>query len=204
VFGLVFNIALGVLSRLMPQMQVYFVAVPLSIMIGFLILLIVVGAMMASFLGYVGGVLPELAPYFLRTTVGRRTRRTPNDPKTRPEAARRGARTRRRGQEPGGLTPGSCSRRYADLLSFSGSMSSAILTMLRGNYGECARHSGRRTRLGADHANAGHSNGSRPWRCRRAARARRRWSATVNPAIACLVRREPQARSSRKSRSAPA
>jgi flagellar biosynthetic protein FliR len=63
VFGLVFNIALGVLSRLMPQMQVYFVAVPLSISIGFLILLIVVGAMMASFLGYVGGVLRELAPY---------------------------------------------------------------------------------------------------------------------------------------------
>src|SRR5436309_4151485 len=63
VFGLVFNVALGVLSRLMPQMQVYFVAVPLSIMIGFLILLIVVGAMMTSFLGYVGGVLHELAPY---------------------------------------------------------------------------------------------------------------------------------------------
>jgi len=63
VFGLVFNVALGVLSRLMPQMQVYFVAVPLSIMIGFLILLIVVGAMMGGFLGYVGGVLRELAPY---------------------------------------------------------------------------------------------------------------------------------------------
>ena len=63
VFGLVFNIALGVLSRLMPQMQVYFVAVPLSIMIGFLILLIVVGAMMTSFLAYVGGVLRLLAPY---------------------------------------------------------------------------------------------------------------------------------------------
>jgi len=63
VFGLVFNVALGVLSRLMPQMQVYFVAVPLSIMIGFLILFIVVGAMMASFLTYVGGVLRLLAPY---------------------------------------------------------------------------------------------------------------------------------------------
>src|SRR5437868_5856516 len=63
VFGLVFNVALGVLSRLMPQMQVYFVAVPLSIMIGFLILLIVVGAMMTSFLTYVGGVLRLLAPY---------------------------------------------------------------------------------------------------------------------------------------------
>jgi flagellar biosynthetic protein FliR len=62
-FGLVFNLALGVLSRLMPQMQVYFVGVPLSILIGFLILLVVVGAMMGSFLGYVGGVLRELAPY---------------------------------------------------------------------------------------------------------------------------------------------
>ena len=63
VFGLVFNVALGVLARLMPQMQVYFVAVPLSIMIGFLILLVVVGAMMGTFLGYLGGVLRELAPY---------------------------------------------------------------------------------------------------------------------------------------------
>ena len=32
VFGLVFNVGLGVLARLMPQMQVYFVGVPLSIM----------------------------------------------------------------------------------------------------------------------------------------------------------------------------
>ena len=37
VFGLVFNIGLGVLARLMPQMQVYFVGVPLSILTGFLI-----------------------------------------------------------------------------------------------------------------------------------------------------------------------
>ena len=34
VFGLVFNIGLGVLSRLMPQMQVFFVALPLSILLG--------------------------------------------------------------------------------------------------------------------------------------------------------------------------
>ena len=38
VFGLVFNIGLGVLARLMPQMQVYFVGVPLSIIAGFLML----------------------------------------------------------------------------------------------------------------------------------------------------------------------
>ena len=63
VFGMVFNLALGVLSRLMPQMQVFFVGVPLSILIGFLILILVVGAMMGTFLDYVGGALRELAPY---------------------------------------------------------------------------------------------------------------------------------------------
>ena len=62
VFGLVFNIGLGVLSRLMPQMQVYFVGVPLSILIGFLILAVVLGAMMGTFLDYSVGVLHDLAP----------------------------------------------------------------------------------------------------------------------------------------------
>ena len=62
VFGLLFNLALGVLSRLMPQMQVFFVGIPLSILVGFVILLLVVGAMMSTFLGYLEGVLRELAP----------------------------------------------------------------------------------------------------------------------------------------------
>ena len=61
-FGLLFNLALGVLSRLMPQMQVFFVGIPLSILAGFLILLLVVGAMMGTFLGYLEGVLHELVP----------------------------------------------------------------------------------------------------------------------------------------------
>src|SRR5258707_2955385 len=62
VFGLVFNLGLGLLARLMPQMQVYFVAVPLSILVGFLILVAVVGAMMGSFIDYFGGVMHQLAP----------------------------------------------------------------------------------------------------------------------------------------------
>src|SRR5436190_8562949 len=61
-FGLLFNLGLGVLSRLMPQMQVFFVGLPLSILLGFLILLLVIGAMMGLFLGSVEGVLRELAP----------------------------------------------------------------------------------------------------------------------------------------------
>ena len=62
-FGLLFNIGLGVLSRLMPQMQVFFVALPLSILIGLLFLLLGLGAMMGFFLDYVGGVLHALAPH---------------------------------------------------------------------------------------------------------------------------------------------
>jgi flagellar biosynthetic protein FliR len=62
VFGLLFNLGLGVLSRLMPQMQVFFVGVPLSILLGFLILLLAVGAMMSVFLGSVENVLYLLTP----------------------------------------------------------------------------------------------------------------------------------------------
>jgi len=62
VFGLLFNLGLGVLSRLMPKMQVFFVGMPLSILLGFIALLLVIGAMMGTFLGYLESVLRELAP----------------------------------------------------------------------------------------------------------------------------------------------
>jgi flagellar biosynthesis protein FliR len=63
VFGLLFNLGLGVLSRLMPQMQVFFIGLPLSIMLGMLLLLVVVGAMMGTFVGYLEGILGNLAPH---------------------------------------------------------------------------------------------------------------------------------------------
>jgi flagellar biosynthetic protein FliR len=62
VFGLLFNLGLGVLARLMPQMQVFFVGLPLSILLGFLILILVLAAMMTTFLGSVEDVLRALAP----------------------------------------------------------------------------------------------------------------------------------------------
>ena len=62
VFGLVFNIGLGVLARLMPQMQVYFVGVPLSILSGFLIFAVVLAAMMGTFLDYFIAVMHDLIP----------------------------------------------------------------------------------------------------------------------------------------------
>jgi flagellar biosynthetic protein FliR len=63
VFGLLFNVGLGVLSRLMPQMQVFFVALPLSIMVGLILLVLVLSAMMGSFLDYAGSVLHALSPH---------------------------------------------------------------------------------------------------------------------------------------------
>ena len=62
VFGLLFNMGLGVLARLMPQMQVFFVGLPLSILLGFLVLLLALGAMMMTFLNYTEGVLLALTP----------------------------------------------------------------------------------------------------------------------------------------------
>ncbi len=86
VFGLVFNIGLGVLARLMPQMQVYFVGVPLSILAGFLVFALVITAMMGTFLDYFIGVMHETAemkpkkPWPTKTT-----------PRTRQKTLRRSA-----------------------------------------------------------------------------------------------------------------
>jgi len=44
-FGLVFYLGLGVLSRLMPQAQIFFIAMPLNILVGFSIMAIALGAM---------------------------------------------------------------------------------------------------------------------------------------------------------------
>jgi flagellar biosynthetic protein FliR len=62
VFGLLFNVGLGVLARLMPQLQVFFLGLPASIMIGFALMMLLVGALMTIFLGHIGAVLGELVP----------------------------------------------------------------------------------------------------------------------------------------------
>ena len=102
VFGLLFNLGLGVLSRLMPQMQVFFIGLPLSIMLGLLLLLLVIGAMMGTFVGYLEGVLGQLAPHADVSAHGRRTRRYRENRRPDAKAPGRGAQARRRGQEPGG------------------------------------------------------------------------------------------------------
>jgi len=52
VVALVYNVLLGLMARLMPQFQVFFVAMPLQIMLGLLVLFIVIPGMMLWFLNY--------------------------------------------------------------------------------------------------------------------------------------------------------
>ena len=133
VFGLLFNLGLGVLSRLMPQMQVFFVGMPLSILIGFLILLLVVGAMMMTFLDYVEGVLRQLAPRREASAWLKATRTTPIAQKTRPqkrldEALKRGDVVKSQEVSTWFVIAGAA----LVLAAFSGPMSSGLNTTLRG------------------------------------------------------------------------
>ncbi|GBU18932.1 MULTISPECIES: flagellar biosynthetic protein FliR [Methylobacterium] len=60
-FGILFNLGLGVLSRLMPQFQVFFLGMPASILIGMLILAGSLGVLMSVFLDDIGRYLAEFA-----------------------------------------------------------------------------------------------------------------------------------------------
>ncbi len=59
-FGILFNLGLGVLSRLMPQMQVFFVATPAAILIGMLVFLATIGVIMGVFVDDLGRFLADL------------------------------------------------------------------------------------------------------------------------------------------------
>jgi flagellar biosynthetic protein FliR len=52
VFGLTFYIGVGLINRLMPQVQIFFVAMPLQIVLSFAILALTIGAGMMWFIGY--------------------------------------------------------------------------------------------------------------------------------------------------------
>ncbi len=53
VFGLTFYLGLGVLSRLMPQIQIFFVALPANIMLGLLLIAVLLSVTMGWFLNHV-------------------------------------------------------------------------------------------------------------------------------------------------------
>lgn len=52
VFGFALSVGIGVLARLMPQLQIYFVAMPINILAGFLLLILLIGGMMTLFLDF--------------------------------------------------------------------------------------------------------------------------------------------------------
>jgi flagellar biosynthetic protein FliR len=52
VFGFAVNAAMGLLARLMPQLQVFFIAMPINILAGLLLIILLLGSMMTLFLNY--------------------------------------------------------------------------------------------------------------------------------------------------------
>ena len=52
VFGFAVYAGLGILAKLMPQLQIFFLAAPLNILCGFLIMLALIGTMMGVFLTF--------------------------------------------------------------------------------------------------------------------------------------------------------
>jgi len=52
VYGLTFYIGIGLINRLMPQVQIFFVAMPLQIMLAFAVLSITVGGSITLFIDY--------------------------------------------------------------------------------------------------------------------------------------------------------
>ncbi len=62
-FGLTFYLGLGILSRLMPQIQIFFVALPANIMLGFLMLFVLLGGIMAWFLSHMA---TSIQPFILQ------------------------------------------------------------------------------------------------------------------------------------------
>lgn len=52
VFGFAINAGFGVLARLMPQLQVFFVVTPLNVLVGFVVMTLLLGTMMTLFLNF--------------------------------------------------------------------------------------------------------------------------------------------------------
>lgn len=51
-FGFAVNAATGLIARMMPQMQVFFIAMPINILAGFFLMMLLMGSMMTVFLDY--------------------------------------------------------------------------------------------------------------------------------------------------------
>ncbi len=79
VFGFAVNAAIGILARLMPQMQVFFIAQPVNILAGFFLMMLLLGSLMTLFLTYYSTEMGR----FLGQVPWLTTRTNPNRPKSR-------------------------------------------------------------------------------------------------------------------------
>ena len=59
-FGMLFNAGLGMVSKLMPQIQVTFLAVPLSVLAGFGLLIVLLSALIDRLSADILGLLARL------------------------------------------------------------------------------------------------------------------------------------------------
>jgi flagellar biosynthetic protein FliR len=60
VFGLIFYLGLGILSRLMPQLQIFMIAMPVNILGGFILFAAMISALMTLYLDHVREVFMTL------------------------------------------------------------------------------------------------------------------------------------------------
>jgi flagellar biosynthesis protein FliR len=58
--GLLFSLSLGLLARLMPQLQVFFIALPVQMLLGFVLMMIGLVVAMSWFLGRFGDAMPVI------------------------------------------------------------------------------------------------------------------------------------------------
>ncbi|WCL52713.1 flagellar biosynthetic protein FliR [Gimibacter soli] len=59
VYGLVYNVGLGLIARMMPQFQVFFIGMPLNIFLGFALFAMVLSSMMHYFMDHLQSVLMQ-------------------------------------------------------------------------------------------------------------------------------------------------
>ncbi len=60
VYGVLYNLGLGLIARLMPSLPVFFVGMPLNIMIGFALLAVTIGSILTVFMSHFEQFLLEL------------------------------------------------------------------------------------------------------------------------------------------------
>jgi len=59
VVGLVFYACLGILARLMPQLQIFFIGIPVQLILGFAILALILSSLMGLFIQYYGDTVAQ-------------------------------------------------------------------------------------------------------------------------------------------------